>query len=146
MVGSGRVRVGSGWPAFLCVIFEFYWVFFEFRVKNFGPCPTRHLIGLGRVGWPMIRSRSSKHSCFFGSKSTKAQGNNVKLQLQVTSHQQRMESFSLFVLPPSLRTKREQRHLHLPDKYGKLTHKLCVNEEHHISSNILLISTEEKTV
>ena len=52
----------------LSVIFELDRFFFEFRVKYFGPYPTRDLVGSGwvgffsgglgqiyRVGWPMIR-------------------------------------------------------------------------------------------
>ena len=56
MVGSGRVRVGSGWPAILCVIFGLDRVFFEFRVKYFGPYPTRHLVGSGRVFFGRVGS------------------------------------------------------------------------------------------
>ena len=71
MTWSGRVGSGSGWVGlvrnFVCN-FRVGSGFFEFRVKYFGPCPARHLVGSGRVvffsdglgrvyqiDWPMIR-------------------------------------------------------------------------------------------
>ena len=56
MVGSGRVRVGSGWPAILCLIFWLYQIFFEFWVKYSGPYPTCHLVGSGRVFFERVGS------------------------------------------------------------------------------------------
>ena len=56
MIGSGRIRVGSGWPTILCVIFGLDQVFLSFR-SNIWPVPDPSLgrIGSGRVffraGW-----------------------------------------------------------------------------------------------
>ena len=47
MVGSGRVQVGSGWPAILCVIFGLD-RFFLVSGQIFQPVPDP---SLGRIGF-----------------------------------------------------------------------------------------------
>ena len=48
VVGSGRVRVGSGWPAILCLIFWLYQIFLSFGSNI--PARTRPVTWSGRVG------------------------------------------------------------------------------------------------
>ena len=57
MVGSGRVQVGSGWPAILCVIFGLD-RFFLVSGQIFQPVPDPSLgrVGSGRVFFGRVGS------------------------------------------------------------------------------------------
>jgi len=58
MTWSGWVLFGLGrvGPQFCVCNFRVGLGFFEFRVKYFGPYPTRHLIGSGRVFFGQVGS------------------------------------------------------------------------------------------
>jgi len=59
MTWSGQVGSGSGWVGLVRNFVCNFWVgsvFFEFWVKYFGPYPTRHLVGSGRVFFGQVGS------------------------------------------------------------------------------------------